>query len=140
MKPFEKIFIFILLFFFVNSTCTSFLEIDLDENASIEDIDWELYSEPDGIDNSASSSSCHSRSFSSLEQANKAYKCCYFQATCEDDGDTEKTKVCMAYDQDTYKSVKEQVKYLKKVCDDVKIDCKSSYLHLAIISIILMLL
>ena len=140
MKPFEKLFIFILLFFFVNSTCTSFLEIDLDENASIEDIDWELYSEPDGIDNSASSSSCHSRSFSSLEQANKAYKCCYFQATCEDDGDTEKTKVCMAYDQDSYKSVKEQVKYIKKVCDDVKIDCKSSYLHLAIISIILMLL
>ena len=110
MKPFEKIFIFILLFFFVNSTCTSFLEIDLDENTSVEDIDWELYSEPDGIDNSASSSSCHSRSFSSLEQANKAYKCCYFQATCEDDGDTEKTKVCMAYDQDSYKRVKEQVK------------------------------
>ena len=138
MKPFEKLFIFILLFFFVNSTCTSFLEID--ENTSVEDIDWELYSEPDGIDNSASSSSCHSRSFSSLEQANKAYKCCYYQSTCDDDGDKEKTKVCMAYDQDSYKRVKEQVKYLKKVCDDVKIDCKSSYLHLAIISIILMLL
>ena len=138
MKPFEKLFIFILLFFFVNSTCTSFLEID--ENTSVEDIDWELYSEPDGIDNSASSSSCHSRSFSSLEQANKAYKCCYYQSTCDDDGDKEKTKVCMAYDQDSYKRVKEQVKYLKKVCDDVKIDCKSSYIHLAIISIILMLL
>ena len=119
MKPFEKLFIFILLFFFVNSTCTSFLEID--ENTSVEDIDWELYSEPDGIDNSASSSSCHSRSFSSLEQANKAYKCCYYQSTCDDDGDKEKTKVCMAYDQDSYKRVKEQVKYLKKVCDDVKI-------------------
>ena len=140
MKPFEKLFIFILLFFFVNSTCTSFLEIDLDENTSVEDIDWELYSEPDGIDNSASSSSCHSRSFSSLEQANKAYKCCYYQSTCDDDGDKEKTKVCRAYSKEGYDRIKDEVKGLKKLCDDVKIDCKSSYLHLAIISIILMLL
>ena len=97
----------------------------------------------DDVDSSASKSSCTSRIFSERETEYGYYRCCYYKSKCPDilSGGTTETKQCTGVTKNVYDNIKTYVDAVKKVgCKDVKIQCKSSYLKLALIYFILIIL
>ena len=124
MKIFIIAFIFLLSFKNIINTCS----------------DDDYYS---NIDSSASTGSCLARSFSEDEKDSSAYKCCYVKAKCPNyySGSTIETSQCMPVTQYEYENIKKVVDTAKALgCKDVKIKCNSSYLKLALIYFILMIL
>ena len=97
----------------------------------------------DDVDSSASKSSCTSRIFSEKEKEYDYYKCCYVKAKCPNilSGGTTETKQCEGVTKNEYDNIKAYADTAKNLgCKDVKIQCKSSYLKLALIYFILIIL
>ena len=145
MKILQMLFIFNLLFYLLNCTCSSFYnntisDYDEDEKKSIY------------IDNDASVTNCAKRNFSDIEKNyGNAYKCCYSQMKCtikDDDDDTNNKldiKSCSSISKALYDNLKNAENSFTSPndnlkCTDVKLDCSGgslSYLYSAFILLIL---
>ncbi len=85
MKILQRIFIFSLLFYLINCTCSSLgIHTNFDFSFGDEFVDE---SNDDGslifIDKTANPTSCNKRSFSEQERNyTNLYKCCFFQMKC----------------------------------------------------------
>ena len=94
------------------------------------------------FDKSASSSECTKRALHSVERSiYKGYKCCFLKKTCKEDGETDTVQYCYPLTQTEYNNIDKIKSEGKKAgCSEVTVDCKSSYLNLALASLILILL
>ena len=120
MRIFTIVFIFLLTFKNIINTC-------MDDDESY-------------IDPSASSSTCKQRTLSEDEML-YAYKCCYLKSKCPDYVGGRENSQCVTVSKIEYDNMERLIKEIKNLgCSSVKVDCKSSYLKLALIYFILMIL
>ena len=121
MDIFKTLLIFILSFQIINNRCSS------EGNESIYDM-------------TASINSCQSRTFSYDEVLEGVYKCCYLEMNCPDESGTMvEIRRCQPLKEEEYmghrkKRLKEKIK-----CIGVVLECKSSYLSIGFIYLILLI-
>ena len=119
MQALKIIFIFLFLFSLINSTCQP-----EEENNKIRDADI-----------------CNKRAFNEDEVNSQAYKCCYMIQ--EVDLNTRKGDEysCIYVTQNDYNNIKDLVKQYERESgiDDVKIDCKSTYVKITLLSLLIIL-
>ena len=122
MRIFLMLFIILLSYKYVFNTCND--------------------DESDSNDPNASSSSCKQRTLSEKEMSNDGYKCCYAKYKCNDIlGDSFEVKECQVVSKYEYDNIEKAIDAIKLLgCKDVSVQCKSSYLDLALIYFILLLL
>ena len=117
MKALKVVLIFGLLFSIINCTCSSTYNIDED------DLDFNYE------DKSASSGKCSKRAFNSDEIEDDAYKCCYFDYSCKEEGLSISFKGCDYLDKDDYEHLSDYIKELEDYCSKYKVDCSGSTLE-----------
>ena len=163
MKQFQMILFLMALISYINSQCSSNLDVDdivyddvdldVDDEDLVKQINTLNYDTPYEpilnafVDPSASSSNCHSRGFSSSEISSGAYKCCHLKGRCLIEnplGGNRKfitdIDYCEPVDKKTFDSLKNYSKDLEAECNYLKMDCNSSYLKFAFLSLIIILL
>ena len=93
-----------------------------------------LYSNQSCEKDSAKKEDCKTENFDDEEKKYAEY-CCFAKGG-EDDGS------CVAYTKYQYKHIKDIIKYgrLNGASDDYSIDCKSLYLQISLLSLLLLLL
>ena len=89
-----------------------------------------------------SAKDCNKRTLSENEQNDGGFRCCYMREKVETFTYKGKLYSCIMLTQSEYKDIKNFIKNRGKEngIDDVKIDCKSSYLHIGLIAFTLLLL
>ena len=119
MKVLETIFIAFCVISFVYPTC----EPD-EENNKIRDED-----------------DCTKRTFSEEEAADEAYKCCYMRQKIDSTVFKGKRYQCLAVTLNQYNYIKDLIKRYEAESgiDDVKIDCRSSYIKFGLLFLALFL-
>ena len=148
MKVFEKIIIFMLLLFIINSTCISGWNKPEDQTT---DEDFEdYYTDFDFFvnDTSASLFSCVSRSLNSYEKSiYKVYKCCYFSVKYIDEDNKKKSaSFCYGLTTETYDNSVDFANEMKTLKNFTFFDINciyesfASYLKISFIYLILTLL
>ena len=149
MKILQRIFIFSLLFYLLNCTCSSTFITEEDfETKSVEELE-EILSEKIN-DSSASVKNCNSRQFSENEiSTGNNYKCCFVKGKCtitnsdEDEKKVDNFQYCSPISKSTYNNLDKAIKELKKekgMCEEFSVECSGSslsYLYLVFILLIL---
>ena len=84
---------------------------------------------------------CESRTMDQELVENNAYKCCHLRYTVDSKNYYADVYTCTYITQNQYDNIKDTVKEYERVNDvvDVEIDCKSYYLQLGLLSILLFL-
>ena len=120
MKIFDIIFISFCILSLINSTCTPD-----EENNKIRDED-----------------DCINRNLSDEEKSVFRTRCCFMRRKLDDNTRKGKEYSCLAITENDYKNIKKLVKQYEDEpgVDDVKIDCKATYIKYALLSLILFLL
>ena len=119
MKLIDVIIILFSLFSFIKSTCSS-----EEEEFRIRDTD-----------------DCTKRTFSVEEIEEGAYKCCLMREEIDTQKQDGKRYSCIALTHIEYDDIKHMIKTYESnaYIDDVKIKCKTSYLHYGLFSLFLIL-
>ena len=119
MELIKIIFISFFLFSLINSTCQP-----EEENNKIR--------EPEV---------CNKRAFNEEEVNSQAYKCCYMTQKVDLNSRKGKDYSCIYITQNDYNNIKELIKQYERETgiDDVDIDCKSTYIRFALLSLLILL-
>ena len=120
MKIFDILFISFCILSFINSTCQP-----EEENNKIRDED-----------------DCTNRQLNDEEKSTFKTRCCFMRRKLDDNTRKGKEYSCISITENDYKNIKKLVKQFEgeSGVDDVKIDCKATYIKYALLSLSLFLL